>query len=85
MYLWEKNNLLLGSTFESRWNQGYIYYTSTILTEKNSSSEMCNLIENGHSSEKKRFLLDEMAQWNALFLEYDNPGGFFFISGECPC
>ena len=40
LYLWEKNNLLLGSTFESRWNQGYIYYTSTILTEKNSSSQM---------------------------------------------
>ena len=37
-------------------------YTSTILTEKNSSSEMCNLIESGHSSEKKRFMLDEMAQ-----------------------
>ena len=29
--------------------------------------------------QKKRFMLNEMAHWNALFLEYDNPGGFFSV------
>ena len=51
LYLWEKNNLLLGSTFESRWNQGYIYIL--YIDGKKIPVVKCNLIESAAMPRKK--------------------------------